>query len=234
MGEPLFYVYEHWRPDRDECFYVGKGKGKRANVLSKRNGHHTAIQHKLSRLGLCVEVRLVATGLTEAEAFALEVERIAFWRADGADLANYTAGGDGRAGYTLSADARARISAKITGCKRTPEQIEAMRRTKLGRKQNPETVAKRAAANTGKRRSAEFCARMKEFSNRPEVRAAKIAAHTKPVLCRTNGKIYASAREASEELGVDSSMVSKVCRGEFKAVKGYSFSFATNSEVDTK
>ena len=33
MSKPLadiFYVYEHWRPDKNVCFYVGKGKGKRA------------------------------------------------------------------------------------------------------------------------------------------------------------------------------------------------------------
>lgn len=28
-----FYVYEHWRLDRDECFYVGKGTGKRAEAI---------------------------------------------------------------------------------------------------------------------------------------------------------------------------------------------------------
>ena len=39
-----FYVYEHWRPDRDECFYVGKGKGGRANVMYGRNRHHEAVQ----------------------------------------------------------------------------------------------------------------------------------------------------------------------------------------------
>ena len=26
----IFYVYEHWRPDKDTCFWVGKGKGDRA------------------------------------------------------------------------------------------------------------------------------------------------------------------------------------------------------------
>ena len=32
----IFYVYEHWRPDHDECFYVGKGKGGRANEAEAR------------------------------------------------------------------------------------------------------------------------------------------------------------------------------------------------------
>jgi len=31
----MYYVYEHWRPDKDICFYVGKGKGSRANSWKK-------------------------------------------------------------------------------------------------------------------------------------------------------------------------------------------------------
>jgi hypothetical protein len=56
----IFYVYEHWRPDKDVCFYVGKGKDGRANVFSRKNAHYNSIVAKLARLGMCVEVRLVA------------------------------------------------------------------------------------------------------------------------------------------------------------------------------
>jgi len=127
--DQVFYVYEHWRPDRGECFYVGKGRGNRANIMRRRNSHHTAIQLKLSRMGLCVEVKLVSTELTEMEAFALEKERIAFWRADGADLANFTDGGEGASGYRHSEDTLALLSS-----------------IKKGKKPSPEVVAKRAAA----------------------------------------------------------------------------------------
>lgn len=37
----IFYVYEHWRLDRDECFYVGKGQRKKAywrRWREKQNG----------------------------------------------------------------------------------------------------------------------------------------------------------------------------------------------------
>lgn len=72
----IFYVYEHWRPDRGECFYVGKGKGGRANELRhNRNRFHKFIQAKLSRLGTAVEVRIISDCLSESEAFALERER---------------------------------------------------------------------------------------------------------------------------------------------------------------
>ena len=93
-----FYVYEHWRTDRDECFYVGKGRGSRAYKMNCRNRHHKAIQAKVIREGCAIEVRIVSSGLTENEAFSLEIERIAFWRSKNIDLANLTNGGEGPSG----------------------------------------------------------------------------------------------------------------------------------------
>lgn len=89
-----FYVYEHWRLDKDECFYVGKGRGKRAYSRQGRNSHWNNIVSKLERLGSGYEVKLVAVGLNENDAFYLEKERIMFWR-DIVDLSNMTDGGEG-------------------------------------------------------------------------------------------------------------------------------------------
>jgi hypothetical protein len=91
----MFYVYEHWRPDLDIPFYVGKGSGDRYNPARTRNTHHTRIKKKLKILGMCVEVRMVASGLTEDVALSLEIERIAFWRNNGVELSNKTSGGEG-------------------------------------------------------------------------------------------------------------------------------------------
>ncbi len=98
MSERIFYVYEHWRPDLGAPFYVGKGSKGRATKMRDRNRFHTAIQGKLARLGMCVEVRMVADCLTQLEAFYIECERIAFWRGRGVELANVTDGGDGTSG----------------------------------------------------------------------------------------------------------------------------------------
>lgn len=102
MGGGKFYVYEHWRLDRDECFYVGKGHGKRAYNMRHRNQHHKAIQGKVGRTGFAIEVRIVAFGLTEEQAFHLEIERISFWESAGIDLANHTKGGTGTVGYKFT------------------------------------------------------------------------------------------------------------------------------------
>jgi hypothetical protein len=98
-----FYVYEHWRPDKDLPFYVGKGNGDRAFRLKKgRNIFYRRIAEKLEKLGMCVEVRMVSSGLSEERAHCLEVERIAFWRSQGLILANLTDGGEGVSGLKHS------------------------------------------------------------------------------------------------------------------------------------
>jgi len=79
-----FYVYEHWRLDTDTCFYVGKGSGSRAYQRKSRNIHWWNIVNKIERMGSGYEVRLVATGLSEDQAFLLEGERIALSSREGA------------------------------------------------------------------------------------------------------------------------------------------------------
>lgn len=90
----IFYVYEHWRPDTAVSFYVGKGKHKRVRER-KRNFLHDRVVAKLKAAGLDFEVRIVASNLTEAEAFAMERSRIEYWRSKGVRLCNMTDGGDG-------------------------------------------------------------------------------------------------------------------------------------------
>lgn len=169
-----FYVYEHWRLDRDECFYVGKGKGRRAYMMRDRNSHHRAIMGKLSREGSGMEVRMVATGLTEDEAFALEVERIAFWRKSGADLANHTNGGDGVSGLKMSDEAKSKMSAAKKGL--------PGRATMLGKKHSDETKAKMSEAHKGVKKSPEHAAKVglkrKGKIASPETRAKISAAKT--------------------------------------------------------
>lgn len=151
------YVYEHWRPDKDLPFYVGKGSGRRAMKLYGRNKHHKNVVKKLARLGMCFEVRMVRSGLSAEEAYAFEMERIAFWKKAGVPLVNQNAGGKG--GVTPSVQVRSKMSAGIKASiqKMSPEAFaarnvkigvanhnpsietrEKMRRAKLGRKLSPE------------------------------------------------------------------------------------------------
>ena len=147
---PKFYVYEHWRPDTDVCFYVGKGSGKRAWGSRNRNKFHVNVVKKLTKLGMCVEVRMVASGLIEAQAFALEIERIAFWRALGVELVNATLGGEGPSGFKLSSKHKAALLAANIGKSRPAEVCEKIRVKLLGKK-NPERGPKISAALKGKK-----------------------------------------------------------------------------------
>lgn len=187
MSERKFYVYEHWRPDKDVCFYVGKGSGKRAHDMCiGRNRYHKNVQAKLARTGFCVEVRLVAQALTEREAFDIEIERIAFWRSVGVKLANITSGGDGASGHKRSAADRKKLSKAAKRRVKNPKYIEKLRAATTrswaenpGRRENQsramkdrpkrktgppsaETRAKISAANMGR----------KGIARTPEQRAA--------------------------------------------------------------
>jgi hypothetical protein len=146
------YVYEHWRPDTDLPFYVGKGSGQRAYKLrgKRRNPHHQNVVKKLSRLGLCVEVRLVAGNLSEDEAFSLEKERIAFWRSNGIELTNQNEGGEGGRNPSAEARVKMRVAAKKRGM---PPEIWMKGVALLtGKKRGPlsrETRDKISVAKTG-------------------------------------------------------------------------------------
>lgn len=138
---PIFYVYEHWRPDKDICFWVGKGSGDRAYDFD-RNLHYNNVVKKLARLGMCVEVRLVQSGLVEAAAFVLERERIAFWRGRNVRLTNYTDGGEGVSGLKHAEETRRlirekRAAQKIKHSAETRRKIGAANRVALKGRKNP-------------------------------------------------------------------------------------------------
>lgn len=165
-----FYVYEHWRLDRDECFYVGKGRGGRAYSMRNRNRHHQAIVAKLSRIGSAFEVRMVAVGLIEEDAFKLERERIKFWRESNVDLANLTDGGEGISGFHHSSETREKLSkmnkgmpATFKGHKHSDETkrvLSEIAKKRGGPKLTKEQQKKASEWHRGRKRSPETCAKI--------------------------------------------------------------------------
>lgn len=65
-----FYVYEHIRLDNETCFYVGKGRKKRA-YISARNPIHDEIVKKHG-----MKVNIIKDNLSEEEAYDLERKTI--------------------------------------------------------------------------------------------------------------------------------------------------------------
>lgn len=165
QGQPIFYVYEHWRPDTNECFWVGKGHERRAFRLSKRNMRHRHVVGYLRKHGLEPEIRIVFDGMTEQEALGLEVAWIEFWRLQGAPLCNFTNGGEGVCGLVHSEQTRAKLRALMTGTKRAPCP--------------PEVRAKISAAQKGRKKgpNPEHSARLRGRKLTPEHRAKIGARH---------------------------------------------------------
>lgn len=184
MSGCRFYVYEHWRPDTDMCFWVGKGTGDRARRF-RRNPDYDSVVQTLAKVGMCVEVRMVASGLTEIDAFRIECERIAFWRHI-TILTNRSRGGTGNRAAAVSAETRAKLRAANLGKKQSAatkakisaalkgrrgnnrksgfchsaKTIEKMRVAAAGRRISEETKRKLRIANLGKKHSPKTKAKM--------------------------------------------------------------------------
>jgi hypothetical protein len=156
-----FYVYEHWRPDKDIPFYVGKGSNRRKNVFTRnRNPHYANVVAKLARLGMCVEVRMVASDLSEKQAFDLEISRIAFWKAAGIDLVNRTDGGEGPSGWKREEWHTIKLLDAIRGRVRSPETREKISQSLKGQPISEERKAKIGAANKGRKITQEHRAKL--------------------------------------------------------------------------
>jgi hypothetical protein len=131
-----------------------------------RNRWHQFIQAKLSAVGTTIEVKIVADGLTEEEALKLEIERIAFWKNDGADLCNITAGGDSGHYMEWSDEMRRRQSERLKGRKMSDEARANMSKAAmgnkkgLGKKKPQHVIDALIARNTGLKRSPEVIAKL--------------------------------------------------------------------------
>ncbi len=233
-----FYVYEHWRPDRAECFYVGKGSGDRAFSMRQRNRHHRAVVKKLLGAELTVEVRIVANNLDEDSAHAIEMKLISEYgrRVEGGSLVNLTAGGEGTAGHRHDPDTIARIKAKLIGQKRTPEQCERIAEGQRGKKlsdehkanigaaglghrpypKTPEGLAKIGAMNRGKKLSAERKAKISEFLKSRPVSEETRAKHS----ARMKGNRNFEGRRHTPETLAKMSISSRRAHAKRKALQG--------------
>lgn len=100
-----FYVYVHYRLTDNIPFYVGKGYGKRANLIARRSAYWTNVYKKHGR-----RVEFVMKDLAEDEAFELEMFVIQTIKDRGIVLTNFTNGGEGSSGYKASEEAKAKMS----------------------------------------------------------------------------------------------------------------------------
>ena len=92
-------VYEHWRPDTNECFYVGasrKGEEIRAANFYRENDSYKQIIAELSEKNLTPFYKIIWNDLEDDCVGAHEKMRIAYQKAIlGEKLTNVAKGGDG-------------------------------------------------------------------------------------------------------------------------------------------
>lgn len=156
----MFYVYLHCRPDGTP-FYVGKGRGRRAyNMEYRRNPHHLNVIAKYGAENIIVELFPVAS---EAEAFALECQKIAELRAAGVKLTNQTTGGEGAAGRPMSAKTLAALQAR-KGCKLSDEHRAKVSRGLMGRVFSPESREKQRQKLLGRKRPEHVIEALRAFN----------------------------------------------------------------------
>lgn len=193
-----FYVYEHWRPDLNVCFYVGKGQGKRAWYFHrKRNTHYIGIANKLTDLGLKIEVRMVATGMSEDAAYEFEKSRIAFWSNAGVKLANQSPGGrGGMSGLNRSAESRKKQSKTIRSRPTPPPRPEAL----IAYTKSPKGKAFLSTVHTGRKRPPETGQRIraahKALWSDPNYREKQIAVMAKNRPAQVSEETRAKMRAA--------------------------------------
>lgn len=101
----IFYVYAHRRVVSGAVFYIGKGKGNRAESRKNRNKYWSNIVAKDGGR----HVTFLASGLDEELAFLVEIEAIDQHRRMGCKLANLTSGGDGPSGMRHSEETKAKF-----------------------------------------------------------------------------------------------------------------------------
>lgn len=178
IGEIMYYVYVYFdqtkSSDLHECgfepFYVGKGKNERSHshlfksMLNGTNKHKCNKIRKLLAKNITPHVVMLASNLTEDEAFTLEKEIIKkYGRHDLklGPLTNATDGGEGSSNKIFTPEYRKKLSdatrESILSGKRNND---AWKYSRLGKKDSDETKEKRAASLRGKCRTVEAKANM--------------------------------------------------------------------------
>ena len=212
--ENIFYVYLHRRKTDNKVFYVGKGKGNRANFFHNRSKwwNNTAERH-----GVVVEI--VFDNLTEQEAFQCEIDAIAEFRYFGHPLVNLTDGGEGVSGYVMSEETRKRVS-----------------EAKKGIRFSEETRLKMSIARKGSRLSEETKKKMSSSQKVLSIKRRRENAKIYTFIEVKTGKIFTGSRyDLADETGFSPGELKYLFRSKAnKIVKGWSILHDTKTEEKTE
>ena len=226
-------------PARRWTQHIWKSKSKPATHFHRAIAKYGADHFSITDVASCLSVE----GISETERAVIK---------NLAPTYNQTNGGEITIGKRVPRDVVERVIAKNTGLKRTPEQNAAM--SELKKKQyaeRPELKAKSAAIirdarklvnEEGRRAAAGKSARERTWSAESR---AKLSASCmgrkygrdvidkmrekkkKPVKCLATGATYASALEASAQLGIHNGNIGAVCNGKRETAGNMRFEFVS-------
>ena len=158
-GIGRWFIYHLLDPRDESIRYVGwtttsiKDRLKR-HVQDARRGEKNIYRvnwiKSLLSLNLVPRIVEISKGFGPSWCCAEKME-IALQRDLGANLTNLTDGGEGTPGMVHSPE----TIAKMTGRKKSSEEIAKLRAANLGKKRSPESIAKTRAGNLGKKHSPE-------------------------------------------------------------------------------
>lgn len=174
-----FYVYQLLRPWNNVPCYVGKGSGLRHAHHAKLgvNHYNAHLASIFKKAGGPLPIVMIAEGLSEDDAFALEIKLIAeIGRKDQGKgpLANWTDGGEGTVAITDETRAKRSASIKATW---TPERLQRASDMQRGKRQSDESKAKLRVTSAARVQSEQEKAKRRSWWT-PERRAARAALET--------------------------------------------------------
>jgi len=236
-----FYVYVHKKKTTGEVFYVGKGKGSRANSKTNRSNYWKSTVKKHGHI-----VEYIEVDLQEWAAFEIESNLISLYgRKDIGlgPLVNLSDGGEGSAGHIWTDDMKTWRSIKTKEFMAIPENRQHLSKIKSGvpvseeqaikNKKNLDdnrVVARKAVSNylKGKWQEPEFrsamITRSRSLVMSEEAKAKISVAHSKAIK-RSDGVIYQSVAEAAKALNKNHSKISMAANKKRNTAYGFTWEY---------
>ena len=217
MGN-IFYTYIHIRPDTNEPFYVGKGKGRRYKTKTGRNQYWHNIVNKNNGV---FESKILFEGLTEKEALLKEAEIEKEFKEKGYNLVNLAeTGNSGPVGVSrteehkqlLSNATKGRVSPN-KGKKHNPFPEES----KYWKGKNrPEDTKVKQSSSQSKRWEERGNELKQNFRNKVGKKVLQIEANTLIPL-----NIFPSITNAAEITGIGKTNIGQCLHKKQKTAGGY-------------
>jgi hypothetical protein len=172
-----FYIYVHTKTTDNSIFYVGRGTGRRCVSVKNRNAYWNNIVAKHGFFSEIIEDQLTSDEANQQEKFWIKKFREA-----GNKLCNLTDGGGGLAGRARPQLEKEKISASLTGVKKSESMRKKMlgNKNSLGKLHSNEAKQKVSLAQKGRPKSEEHKNKLRNALKgkplSPEHRAKVVAA----------------------------------------------------------